>query len=239
MSTSIQGFAGTGNASDLGDMNALSRLYKTSIPTTEAPLSLRVNFSWTFVGNVVYSVCKWGMLAILAKMGPPEMVGRFALGLAVTAPIITFANLQLRAIQATDAHRDFRFGDYLGLRISMLGLALLVIVGVAAVSGYEVETAWVIVLLGLAKAIESVSDVIYGLLQQRERMDRIAKSQSIKGLVSLLALGLGVYFTGSLEWGIGAMILVWALVLLLYDLPSSARVVRGVAIGGKRPRPTG
>ena len=38
--------------------------------------SLRWNFSWTFVGNIIYSGCQWGMLVVLAKVGNPEMVGQ-------------------------------------------------------------------------------------------------------------------------------------------------------------------
>jgi hypothetical protein len=43
-------------------------------------LSLRLNFSWTMVGNFVYAGCQWGMLMVLAKLGTPEIVGTFALG---------------------------------------------------------------------------------------------------------------------------------------------------------------
>jgi len=73
-------------------------------------LSLRANFSWTFVGNVVYAGCQWGMLVVLAKLGSPETVGLFALGLAVTAPVIQFVNLQLRGAQVTDAAHEYQFG---------------------------------------------------------------------------------------------------------------------------------
>src|SRR2546425_157717 len=68
-----------------------------------APRSLRANFSWTLAGNVVYAACQWGMLIVLARLGSPTMLGQFALGLAVTTPVIIFANLQLRAVQTTDA----------------------------------------------------------------------------------------------------------------------------------------
>jgi O-antigen/teichoic acid export membrane protein len=49
-------------------------------------------------------------------------------------------------------------------------------------------------------------------------MDRIAKSQILRGPLSLLAMGLGVYFTGRLSWGVAAMVVVRAGVLLGYDL---------------------
>ena len=61
---------------------------KSAVAMRDGRLSLRANFSWTFMGRVVYVGCQWGMLTVLAKLGSPEMVGRFSLGLAVTAPII-------------------------------------------------------------------------------------------------------------------------------------------------------
>lgn len=187
------------------------------------PLTLRRNFSWTFVGNVVYAACHWGVLVVLAKLGSPEMVGQFTLGLAVTAPVLMFTNLQLRVIQATDAKHQYAFGDYLGLRLVSTALALLVIAGIT--TGYRWETSVVILIVGVAKALESISDVFYGLFQQHELMERIAVSMMIKGPLSLLLLGIGVYLTGSVAWGVVGLAVAWALVLVGYDMRSGALIL--------------
>jgi O-antigen/teichoic acid export membrane protein len=201
----------------------------TSVSGVPAGLSLRANFSWTFVGNVIYAGCQWGMLVVLAKLGSPEMVGQFALGLAITVPIMAFATLKTRLVQATDAKGEYRFGDYFGLRLATTVAALLVIVGIVLVSGYHQETAWVILILGIAKAFESISDVFYGLLQQHERMDRVSKSKMIRGPLSLVALSLGLYLTGSIVWGVAGMAAAWALVLVGYDIRSGALMLRQVS----------
>ena len=198
----------------------------TSAHNIPSGLSLRANFSWTFVGNVVYAGCQWGTLVVLAKLGSPEMVGQFALGLAITAPVIMFANLKLRNVQATDARREYLFGDYLGLRLITTVLALLVIAEIVLVAGYRWETALVILAVGLAKAFEAISDVFYGLLQRHERMDRIAKSMMIKGPLSLVAMGVGVYLTGSVFWGVVGLVLIRALILLSYDVRSGALMLK-------------
>jgi O-antigen/teichoic acid export membrane protein len=196
--------------------------------TEPAPfaLSLRANFSWTFVGNVAYAACQWGMVIALAKLGSPEMVGQFALGLAIAAPIMMLANLQLRSVQATDARQEFAFGHYFGLRLLTALLALLAITSIALFLGYSWETAIVICVIGLAKVFESISDVFYGLLQQHERMDWIAQSMLIRGPVSLIALGLGVYITGSLIWGVFGMAIAWVLVMLGYDFRKGNQITR-------------
>jgi O-antigen/teichoic acid export membrane protein len=190
------------------------------------PLTLRRNFSWTLIGNLVYAASQWGMLVVLAKLGNLEMVGQFTLGLAITAPIITFTNLQLRGLQATDALEQYSFGHYFGLRIISTGLALVIIGAIALFSGYPWTTALIILLIGISKSIEAISDVFYGLLQQHERMDRIAVSLMIKGPLSLLLLTLGIYFTGTLWWGILGLIVAWLFVLMISDVRSGVLLLR-------------
>jgi O-antigen/teichoic acid export membrane protein len=191
-----------------------------------APLSLRQNFSWSLVGNVIYAATQGGILVALAHFGTPETVGQFALGLAITAPIIMFSNLQLRSVLATDAKRTHPFSHYLILRTSTTGLALLVIAGVVYIGGFQSTAALVIVLVGLAKALESMSDVYYGLLQQHERMDRIAQSLILRGLLSLVAVVAVLYATGSLAAAVLGMAAVWAAVLALFDAPSGLRLLK-------------
>jgi len=190
------------------------------------PLSLRQNFSWTFIGNIVYAGSQWAMLVLLAKLGTPETVGKFALGLAVTAPVILFANLQLRSIQATDARHEYEFRDYLGLRLITTLLALAAILVITLASGYARETTIVVLIIGAAKAFEALSDVVYGLVQQHERMDRIAKAMMIKGPLSLVMLAIGV-LVGGIIGGVIGLAAAWALVLFTWDIRSSAAILRG------------
>ncbi|MUG99575.1 oligosaccharide flippase family protein [Scytonema sp. UIC 10036] len=189
------------------------------------PLTLGRNFSWTFAGNLVYAACQWCILVALAKLGTPEMVGQFTLGLAVTAPILLFANLQLRAVQVTDAKHQYLFSDYLGLRLLTTTLALVTVVLVTLIAGYRWETSIIILVIGLAKGLESFSDVIYGLIQQNERMDYIAISLMLRGLLSLILLSAGVYLTGSVMWGAVGLAVGWAVVLVVYDIRNAVLIL--------------
>lgn len=184
------------------------------------------NFSWSFTGNIVYAICQWGMLIVLAKLGNPEMVGQFTLGLAITAPAILFTNLQLREIQATDAKHQYAFGDYLGLRILSIAAFLIIMLGVIAITGYSRETAWIIFLLSIGRSLDALSDVFYGFIQLHERMNWIAISVMIRGLLSVLLLGIGVYLFGSMVGGTIGLVIASFLVLTLCDFYSSISVLR-------------
>ncbi len=69
----------------------------------------------------------------------------------------------------------------------------------------------------------------------RERMDRTARSMIIKGVLSLLALSVGVYLTGSVLWGAVGLALAWMVVLLGYDVRSSRMILNQPEQAGKAP----
>lgn len=204
---------------------------KANIRPERVGLSLQRNFSWMLVGNVFYAICHWAMLVVIAKTGNPEMVGRFVLGLAISAPVIMFSNLNLRLVLATDPREKYSFFSYLALRLITAPAAALVVAGIALFAGYPGETALVVIFVGIAKAFEATSEIYYGLFQMHERLDRVSKSLILKGILSLLLLGAGVYFTKNILWGAVGLAVATALTLTTYDL-GSARFVMRLKMGG-------
>jgi O-antigen/teichoic acid export membrane protein len=187
--------------------------------------SLRRGVAWTGAGNFIYLGCQYGMLMMIAKLGDPAAVGRFALALAVAAPIIVLSQMQLRQLQATDVRGEARFGDYLWHRL-LLTLAALLVIGVIATAHEDGQTGLVIALVGAAKAFESLSDVAYGRLQRNERMDLVAVSMAAKGIMSLIVIGLMMATTGNLAWAVAGLAGTWALLLCCFDLPVQRRVAQ-------------
>jgi O-antigen/teichoic acid export membrane protein len=200
--------------------------------------SLRWNFSWTFVGNVIYSGCQWAMLVVLAKVGNPEMVGQYGLAMAVATPVLALSTLQLRAVLTTDVRKRIHFGEYLGFRLLTTLLSLVVIGGIALVmrypgllggvfagrTHYSRDSTWVILIVGIAQALEIVSDLYYARMQFYEHMDRIAKSMIVRGALGLGAMGAGIYLTHSVIWGALGLTLARALVTLTYDIRKRTHV---------------
>lgn len=185
-------------------------------------LSWRVNLLWTSAGTIVYAAGNWAVLCLIAKLGTPEMVGQYALALAVTAPVLMLAQMNLRAVLATDARGEHGFQDYWRLRLGGTLVGLIAILALAAM-GHDFKTAGAIVAVGLAQAVEGISDIYYGLMQRHERMDRITVSQIGKGLISLTAMGLGIWATDSVLWGAMAMFAGRLAVLLCYDAARGSR----------------
>lgn len=181
-------------------------------------LSLKKNFYWNFIGNLIYAFAQWAILSLLAKLGNPRMVGQFSLGLAITAPIILFTNLQLNSIQVTDTQHKYKFGEYLGLRIVTNFIAILITIFVILLGNYNPLTSFVIILVAFSKVIESWSDVVFGYLQQKERMDFTAVSRIIKAVLMLLFISLFLLITHNVIWMVVGLCLSYIIVFLFYDV---------------------
>lgn len=198
-------------------------------------LSLGRNFSWTLAGNLVFASCQWGILVILAKVGTPVAVGRFALASAVATPVVMLANLQLRVVQATDAASSFSFRDYLSTRSVTTSLAVGAI-AVIAFAGYPPAQAAVILAFGLARAVESFSDIHHGLFQKWERLDFVAQSIALRGATGLALVAVVFVFTKSVLLAVGTMSVAALLVLAGLDVRRAHRfaVRTGRPASGRR-----
>lgn len=186
-------------------------------------LSLKRNFSWTVAGQVVYASSQWGILTLLARMGSSVIVGQYALALAIVGPIVAFLNLKLRAVQASDAVEEYSFRDYLGVRIVTSLVAVGVILVVSLIVAPPGDLRMAIILLGLAKSFESLSDIFYGFQQKYERMDLVAKSMIVKAAISLMAFSVAFAMTDRLTAGIVGLALAWLVTLLAIDIPFARR----------------
>jgi O-antigen/teichoic acid export membrane protein len=185
---------------------------RSSIP------SLRANFAWTFAGNVLYGACQWGMLSVLAKLGSASVVGQFTLGLAVSAPVFMFTNLQLRVVQATDVSAETKFANYFTLRLLATLFGLMLVVALLPFAGASFAVRLVILLVSVSKCVECMSDVTAGLLQREEQLRRVAVSLMMRGGGSVLVFFLTFAYFRNLALSVAAMCGVWLAVLLYYDV---------------------
>lgn len=190
------------------------------------PLSLRRNFSWTLVGNGVYTACKWVNVLVLVKLATTQVVGAYALGLAICAPVMMLTDLHLRTIQATDARREVRFADYLKLRGLGIILGISVISAIALGLYGASESLPVILGIAVVKGVESLGDVFYGLFQQRERMDRVARSMLLKAVLGTTLFAATFAATLRLLPAILALAVCYLAIFAVYDLTGAIRLLR-------------
>jgi O-antigen/teichoic acid export membrane protein len=157
-----------------------------SQPVRIVAASISRNVAWTASSSVVYALCQWGMLVAFARLATPEALGQFAFGLALSAPVMMFLQLQLRTVQVTDTRGRFA--------ASFAGLATVLLMAVAM--GAQGSGIAVAAIVAAVKVVDGLGDVLFGAWQKLERLDVPAALLIVNGAVSLAAL------TGALWAGV-------------------------------------
>ncbi|TCJ30209.1 lipopolysaccharide biosynthesis protein [Nocardioides jejuensis] len=189
------------------------------------PGSLRRNLLANLVGIAAYNLGQWLLLVVLARMTGTGDVGRFALALAISAPVYLAVGLNLRMVRATDARREWRPEQYGRLRIVLNAVSLAVVMAIGL--GLHMSTADLMLLgvVSISKAVEATSQVLYGFFTLRERLDLVSRSLVLRAVLGLAS------FSGALVAGLGVTAAAaglagaWFVVYLFHDRPEYQRAL--------------
>jgi hypothetical protein len=109
--------------------------------------------------NVAYAAMQWGVITVLAKGVSLALLGEYSYAMAIIAPVLTFLNLNLRAVQVADYQGRHSFADDLGLRLSstLLGCLLWGLLGVVLPGSAGGKLSFVAI--GLLRSAEGLMDI--------------------------------------------------------------------------------
>jgi len=151
--------------------------------------SLRKNVGYALVGNGALNACRFLVIAILAKLTTPEIVGAFDFANSVlSAPIVLFFALELRAAYVADTRNQFTFGTYRALRNSGMSAATICLaLGIFLRARTADDMTLVLLMAGVCglRLILHWAEIYWGVFQRRERLDRLARSNVMRGAALL------------------------------------------------------
>jgi len=175
------------------------------------------NLRWMIVGNVGFGIAAWLILSVLAHGGGALAVGEFTLAVAVTTPVMMFAQLRMRDVVATDATGEHPFGDYLTLTALMAVIAIPVVMIAGELLIGPSPVLWTVLAWAVAKAIETLTLTMYGLQQQRDDMGRVGRSMIARGILGVTVVAIIFSITESVALAAAGVAVAWLTVLVFYD----------------------
>jgi O-antigen/teichoic acid export membrane protein len=174
------------------------------------------------------------MLSAVTKLSTTVAVGQYVLGISIVGPIFVFCTLQLRTVHVTDARSEFTFADYFKLRCLGIAVASLAVLAIVILGRFDWDTSVVILLVGVAKALECLAEGTSGQLQKVERLDQVARSMMMRGAVSVPIFALVLLAFHQVALAVGAVAVAWVIVLLSYDFRIVRKLLRGESFSNSK-----
>ena len=184
--------------------------------------------AFLFQGQVLFAASQIAVLLLLVAFGSDEQAGKeqsgiYVLALATTAPLYLFFDLNLRVVRSTDQSHDEVFLSYLGLRICCLLIATVICVALCGI-WYPHRFGIFIAIMGF-RVSESLSNLCFGEFQRAQQSDRVGKSLSFKGPISIVLISLVAFLSSGSAVMVGfTMAAVSISFSLFFDLPRAWRI---------------
>jgi len=194
-------------------------------------LSLRRNLVYALIGNGLLNLCRVLAVVILAKYASAAIQGTYTYAsIALAAPVVLFCGLELRAAYVADAGGEFTFGTYRLLRYLGMAVAAVVLLVVGLwITRHDPDLARARLILAVCagRVVFGLAEVYWGVYQRRERLDLLAWSNALRGVVLLVPfVALAVLaprcdspreLLDLVTAAVLAYVLGWAVVWLLFD----------------------
>jgi len=198
------------------------------VPRPLPPLGIHWNLAWVFSGNLVRSVARAVLLILLVKWAGWEAAGLYIAALAITGPVFAITDLGLRPLLINDVAREYPFQHYFSLRLAGAAAAWIVVAALGLLLGYPLGRITLVLCAAAARFWDGASDILHGVLQREERMDRIGLSLVLRHLLGTAAFCGAVKLGGSVTWAAALDALAAVAVCLAWDLPNAKRLLHGL-----------
>lgn len=160
-------------------------------------------------GMAALAVFRWSLFLLLGRRDT-ELLGAYAIAVAIATPIVVFFRLRLRSVQASQTDSSFQFGHYSALTLLGGCCGLAIVASIALAGRQDNQMIGVILLVTLRLLIESGCELCYGQFMNAQRIELIGRSMILRAIVS------GVVAASALESG--ASLMLSLVVLALFEL---------------------
>lgn len=156
-------------------------------------------------------------LIVVTRINGLEQAGMFTLAYSTSCIIYVIGIYAGRIYQVTEADNTINDREFILNRLISTLLMIILILIFIILKKYDIFKAMVFFLLTLTKALEAFSDVIYGILQKKEKLEIAGKSLFFKSLISIIVFIILDIITKNLIISIIGIIIVNIIMLIMFD----------------------
>jgi len=175
------------------------------------------NFIWNSLGAGLNAFHSPLFLMIVSRVLGIREAGFFTIAFTTGVLLSNIGLYNVRSYQITDYNRNHSDAVYLNARIVTSFFMILAVAAYSLTKISDPPLFAVVLLLGLWRVPEVMSDVIHGTLQMNRRLDLVGKSLLIRAGLCIAVFTVSVYAAHNLILACALLVCVNVLVFALYD----------------------
>lgn len=179
--------------------------------------NLKRDYFWNSIGVFLQNATSPLLLIAITRINGIDTSGLFSFAFAISIVLFAFGLWGGRLYQVSDAKREFDHRSYIVARMILAVAMVVAAILFTLVNNYDIYKTSVIIILVGYKAIESIADSIYGVLQVHNGLSYVGKSLIYKSVLGLVLFVLVDIVTGNIILSSLTLVFVNIVFVLLYD----------------------
>ena len=175
------------------------------------------NFIWNSLGTGINSFNSLFFLIIVTRINGIEIAGIFSIAYATATILYTLAMYSGRLCQVTDIENRIKDKDYITNRALTCFIMIIGAICFLLIKRYSAFKTTIFALLAIFKAIESFSDILYGVMQKNNLLYKSGMSLSLKGFIGIILFLIVDLISKDLRLACISVIIINVIVLIVYD----------------------
>jgi len=185
---------------------------------------MKRDYFWNTLGVFAQNAISPLLLVVITRINGIYDSGLFSFAFSLSVVFWTLGMWGGRIYQVSDIKQQFSNRSYIFIRLTLAVVLILLALLFSLLNHYSSTKTAVIVALVLFKALESIADAIYGVLQVHGKLFIVGKSLLYKSVLSFIVFTLLNWTTGSLLIGCLGIVLVNAIMIATYDSKNAQKV---------------
>lgn len=175
------------------------------------------NFIWNMVGSTVNAFTSLVFMIIVTRINGTNIAGIFTFSFSLACLFQVISNYSGRTFQVTNNDSKIKDSDFVYNRITSCIIMAIFLIIYLIIKEYDAYKNMMIILFAIYRIIESLAEVMYGIIQKNNELYKVGISLFLKGSLGTIVFLLVDYFTNNILMTLVFLIFTCIIITILYD----------------------
>ncbi len=180
--------------------------------------SQKKDYTWNTVGVFAQNALSPLLLVVITRINGIDVSGLFSFAFSLSIVFFAIGLWGGRIYQVSDIKSEYKQQHYVELRLFLSLLMMLGALIFCLVNGYSGYKTLLILMLVFFKVVESIADVLYGVMQINNRLHLSGISLLVKALSGIIMFTIVDLLTKNIILSVASVILINFVLLIVLDL---------------------
>lgn len=184
------------------------------------------DFFWNLIGFSINSFNSLFFMIAINHINTKGEAGIFTYAYSLICLFFVLATFYNRVYQISKSD-EFGAKDFIFYRAITALLTILIVFVFSLINGYSLFKITVIMLICLFRMIESISDAVYGVMQEHKKLYVSGISLTLKGIIGIIAFVIVDLFTKNINLSLISLIIINLLLFYFFDIKYTKKYITG------------